>query len=98
MFAMQKREPLVSGWSDDEPQKGQFVDVEFDDGGTPEWRARHPRVIDVGKPDPWAKWRALPFSTKLITWLFLTTILPILFFIFGFGGLVALNSVGINPG
>lgn len=88
---------MVSGWSDDEPRKVQFVE-DFDDGGTPGWRSRNPRVIDVGKPDPWAKWRALPFGTKVMTWLFLTTIFPILLFVFLFGGLVALHSAGINPG
>lgn len=73
----------------------------FDDGGTRAWRANQAtwrREITIEPDDRWARWRALPFSTKTITLIFLVFFaIP-----FGYAACVAfllyLHWLGIDPG
>lgn len=71
---------------------------DVDDGGTPAWCARHSRVIDVGKPDPWAKWNKLPVGTRIITLIFIFFVVPWLFMVAALLVMVALHLAGIDPG
>jgi hypothetical protein len=62
-----------------------FSDDFQDDGGTPAWRSRHARVIDVHQPGIASWWRRTP-AWKLV----------LLAAAFGFLGPVSIYVVGIG--
>lgn len=77
------------------------TDAEFDDGGTPGWRARHARVIDVSPPGGVLLSRARAWWRRTPTWkLALVAFVTVYFgpWVMLFGGIATMALLGINPG